>query len=130
MPLVNVHVLRGRPESELRTLLDAIQDAQVAAFEVPTTDRYQLLIQHDPHEVVVLDTGLGFDRSRNVVVIHVVSRQRTRDAKAEFYTLAVKNLHERLGIDPGDVIITIAENGDEDWSFGGGHAQFLTGELT
>jgi hypothetical protein len=31
--------------------------------------------------------------------------------------------------DPADLIVSITENDDEDWSFGHGRAQFLTGEL-
>lgn len=30
---------------------------------------------------------------------------------------------------PGDLIVTMMENSKEDWSFGAGRAQFLTGEL-
>jgi hypothetical protein len=30
---------------------------------------------------------------------------------------------------PADLIVSITENSDEDWSFGHGRAQFLTGEL-
>lgn len=32
-------------------------------------------------------------------------------------------------VGPGDLIITVTENTPEDWSFGAGRAQFLTGEL-
>jgi Tautomerase enzyme len=31
--------------------------------------------------------------------------------------------------DAADLIVSITDNGDEDWSFGHGRAQFLTGEL-
>jgi hypothetical protein len=30
---------------------------------------------------------------------------------------------------PGDLIVSMVENEKEDWSFGAGRAQFLTGEL-
>jgi phenylpyruvate tautomerase PptA (4-oxalocrotonate tautomerase family) len=129
VPLVNVHVIRGRSEEQLRTLLDAIHDAQVEAFGVPDRDRYQLLTQHEPDEIVALDTGLGYERTPQLVVIHIVSRRRTPEAKVELYELLARNLDERLGISGNDLIVTITENDDIDWSFGAGRAQFVTGEL-
>jgi 4-oxalocrotonate tautomerase len=34
------------------------------------------------------------------------------------------------GRGPAELIVSITENNDEDWSFGYGRAQFLTGELS
>lgn len=130
MPLVNISVIRGRTDEQLRALLDTIHEAQVAAFDVPETDRYQLLTQHEPGELVALDTGLGHPRSQSLVVLHFVSRRRTREQKTALYGLLARRLHERLGISGDDLIVTITENDDADWSFGAGRAQFLTGELT
>jgi len=33
------------------------------------------------------------------------------------------------GLSPSDVVVSIVTTTDEDWSFGNGRAQFLTGEL-
>jgi hypothetical protein len=33
------------------------------------------------------------------------------------------------GISPTDVVVNVVTNGDEDWSFRGGRAQFLAGDL-
>jgi hypothetical protein len=44
--------------------------------------------------------------------------------------LLAANLAERCGLDSADLIVSVTENGDDDWSFGYGRAQFLTGELT
>lgn len=129
MPLVHIHVVRGRDEAELRVLLDAIHAAQVDAFSVPETDRYQLLTQHDPHEMIALDTGLGFERTEQLVVLHVVSRARTRAQKERLFALLAQYLEERAGVPSAQLIVSITENGDADWSFGGGRAQFLTREL-
>jgi 4-oxalocrotonate tautomerase len=84
---------------------------------------------HPAHEIVAWDTGLGIDRSPRLVVVHVVSRRRSRVMKEKFYELLASNLAERCGLDPADLIVSITENDDEDWSFGHGRAQFLTGEL-
>ena len=130
MPLLYVDLIEGRTPAEIRTLLDAIHDAVVEAFGVPPRDRYQVVRTHPSHEVVAWDTGLGIERSAALVVVHVVSRRRSLEMKQKFYELAAANLATRSGLDPADLIVSITENDDEDWSFGHGRAQFLTGELS
>jgi Tautomerase enzyme len=130
MPLLYVDVVEGRTPAEIQTLLDAIHDAVVEAFQVPQRDRYQVVRSHPAHEMVALDTGLGIPRSSALVVLHVVSRRRPREFKERFYKLLAANLAERCGLGGADLIVSVTENADEDWSFGHGRAQFLTGELT
>lgn len=129
MPLLYIDLIEGRTPSDVRTLLDAIHDTVVEAFAVPPRDRYQVVHTHPAHEIITWDTGLGIDRSPRQVVLHVVSRRRTRAMKENFYELLASSLAERCGLDPADLIVSITENDDEDWSFGYGRAQFLTGEL-
>ena len=130
MPLLYVDIIEGRTPAEIQELLDTIHQAVVEAFQVPQRDRYQVVNTHPAHEIVALDTGLGITRSAQQVVLHVVSRRRPREFKERFYKLLAGNLAERCGLDPADLIVSITENDDEDWSFGHGRAQFLTGELT
>ena len=131
MPMVMVDTIRGEyDETQLRTLLDAVQDAVVEAFDVPESDRYQILTQHEPFELVALDTGLGIERSDRLVMIRLSSKARTQEAKVALYEALARNLADRLDISGNDLVVTINENGDADWSFGHGTAQFLTGDLT
>jgi phenylpyruvate tautomerase PptA (4-oxalocrotonate tautomerase family) len=129
MPLLYIDLIEGRTPSDVQALLDALQEAVVDAFEVPPRDRYQVVHTHPAHEIVAWDTGLGITRSSQQVIVHVVSRRRTRAMKEKFYDLLASNLSDRCGLDPADLIVSITENDDEDWSFGYGRAQFLTGEL-
>jgi phenylpyruvate tautomerase PptA (4-oxalocrotonate tautomerase family) len=129
MPLLYIDLIEGRTPSEVRTLLDVIHESVLEAFGVPERDRYQVVRTHPAHEIVTLDTGLGIDRSSRQVVVHVVSRRRPREHKAKFYELLATHLADRCGLNPADLIVSITENDDEDWSFGYGRAQFLTGEL-
>ena len=129
MPLLYIDLIEGRTTTQLQDLLDAVHDAVVDAFGVPPRDRYQVVRTHPAHEIVALDTGLGITRSPELVVVHVVSRRRTRAMKEQFFKLLAANLADRCGLDPADLIVSVTENGDDDWSFGHGRAQFLTGEL-
>jgi hypothetical protein len=50
--------------------------------------------------------------------------------KENFCRLLVARLAVRCRIAPDDVIVNFVTNANEDWSFGAGRAQFLTGELS
>ncbi|ULT56378.1 tautomerase family protein [Neobacillus drentensis] len=129
MPLVRFDLLEGRDKDAIKQLLDAAHRAVVKAFGVPERDRYQIVTQHPAHELIIEDTGLGFERSRNLVVVSITSTQRSDKQKKDFYKLLKKELVESCDIEPKDIMVSIVTNGAADWSFGFGEAQFLTGEL-
>ncbi|MCL9668528.1 tautomerase family protein [Rosenbergiella epipactidis] len=129
MPLLKFDLIQGRSKDEIRSLLDAAHDAMVEAFQVPESDRYQVVTQHQPEELIIEDTGLGYSRSEQVVLLTVVSRARPQEQKIKFYSLLAENFEKRCKLSSKDLIVSITENTDCDWSFGGGRAQFITGEL-
>ena len=129
MPLLRFDLFEGRSASELTALLDATHDVVVAVFGVPPRDRYQIVHQHPISHLVVQDTGLGLTRSNDVVVLQVVTRPRSKQQKLGFYRALRVQLDERCGLDPQDLVVALVENTDEDWSFGLGEAQFVTGAL-
>lgn len=129
MPLMRIDMMKGRTEGQVRQVLDISYAVAHDTLGIPDGDRYQLVTQHEPYEMVVLDTGLGFQRSSNVLVFSLTSRPRTVEQRQAFYRRLVERLHDQMGIDPGDVVVNFTINDDADWSFGFGRAQFLTGEL-
>jgi hypothetical protein len=129
MPLLRIDVIQGRSEAELKELLDAIHGATLAAFKVPERDRYQIVHQHPAAEMRIEDTGLGIPRSECIVMVQVTTRPRSRFEKQNFYELLCKELLHRCAVKASDVVVSITQNVDEDWSFGYGRAQFITGEL-
>ena len=129
MPLLRFDLIEGRTDGELKLLLDAAHRAMLAAFKVPEGDRYQLVHEHKASRMIVEDTGLGIARTRDVVFLQVTTRPRPREQKEAFYRLLVEELQKSCGIAASDVVISMVSNTDDDWSFGHGRAQFLTGEL-
>ena len=129
MPLLSFDLIAGRSENQIKRILDVTHDVMVKAFNVPERDRYQIVREHAPTRMVVEDTGLGIARTPNMVVLQVTTRPRRRTVKQAFYRSLVEKLDAACGIAPSDVVVTFVTNTDEDWSFGFGRAQFLTGEL-
>jgi hypothetical protein len=129
MPLLRFDLIEGRSDDELKRLLDAAHRAMLAAFKVPERDRYQIVTEHKRGHMIVEDTGLGISRTDKVVFLQVTSRPRGRAAKETFYRLLAEELEKCCGLSASDLVVSIIENSDEDWSFGLGRAQFLTREL-
>ncbi|PPG27960.1 tautomerase family protein [Pseudoclavibacter sp. RFBG4] len=129
MPLVRIDVNAGRSPEQISSIADAIHDAIVAEYGIPARDRFQIITEHQSGQIIAQDAGLGFERSSGVVMIQIFTqRGRTPEAKQSLYARIATALGER-GVEGNDVFIGYVENGPEDWTFGFGRAQYLTGEL-
>src|SRR3954447_25057075 len=64
VPLVRIDVVEGRRTPEqLRRLADTVQDVMLEVFAAPPRDRYQVLAEHRPGQLICEDTGLGLERT-------------------------------------------------------------------
>lgn len=129
MPLIRIDLTEGRSEKEIKNIMDTVQDCSVEAFEVPVRDRYQIVTEHKPGRMILLDTGLGFERSEKAIVIQVFTSPRATINKNKFYKLLSQNLQANCNLEPKDLLVSIMTNTDVDWSFGFGETQYLSGEL-
>jgi Tautomerase enzyme len=129
MPLLRFDILEGRTDDEIDQLLDAAHSAMVEAFGVPDSDRFQVVHEHKPNRVRIGDIGLGIKRSDKVVLLQITAMPRSGKQKETFYRLLAERLHAACGIAPEDVIVSYLGNGNDDWSFGMGEAQFVSGTL-
>ncbi|OEL09350.1 tautomerase family protein [Staphylococcus equorum] len=129
MPLIKLDMIKGREKEEIKSILDITYNVMLDAFQAPKGDKYLIVNQHEDFEMEILDTGLGIERTDDVIVFTIVSRPRTKEQKTTFYKNLVNTLHEKVGIRKEDIMISLVENTDENWSFFNGEAQFLTGDL-
>jgi hypothetical protein len=63
------------------------------------------------------------------VVIQVTQQGRSREQKEAMYAALAQRLGDAGLVEPDNLIVSVTENTRDDWSFGRGRAQFLTGEL-
>ncbi|MCD1144783.1 tautomerase family protein [Kocuria sp. LUK] len=130
MPLVRIDVIEHRRTPEqLRELADAVQDVMLETFAAPARDRYQIITEHRPGLIIAEDTGLGYTRTEDVVVVQILQQGRDEAQKQAVYRALAERLRERTGLDPQDLIVAVSANTRADWSFGEGQAQFLEGRL-
>ncbi len=120
MPLVNISILKGKSPEYIKAVADGINSAVIETMAFPDDDRYQIIHELEPH-------CLQFqERTEDRVIMHLTMRAgRSNKAKQAFYAKVVENLAADPGIDPANVLITIVENHDIDWSFHNGVAQFV-----
>ena len=130
MPLVRIDVVEGRrTREELRLLADTVQGVMLAVFAAPPRDRYQVITEHRPGQLICEDTGLGLERTDDLVVLQVFQQGRSEEQKRALYAELAARLDKATGLAPGDLIVSVVGNTREDWSFGLGRAQFLEGDL-
>lgn len=120
MPLVNISILKGKSPEYIKAVADGINAAVIKTMGFPDDDRYQDIHQLDP-ECLQLQT-----RDGDLVIMHLVMRAgRSNKSKQAFYKKVTENLTDNPGIPAANVLITITENHDIDWSFRDGVAQFI-----
>lgn len=121
MPFVTINILKGKSPAYIKAVADGVNAAVIETMGFPDDDRYQVIHECEPHCLEY--QGREGDR----VMMHLIMRRgRSDEAKKAFYAKAVENLARDPGIDPANVLITIAENTDIDWSFRDGVAQFCS----
>ena len=116
MPVVHIHVARGRPAGDRKAILDGVHAALVEAFRIPEHDRNQILHEHDPEH---FESGKG---PAFTLVELTVFPGRSDDAKRALYAALVRNLKASPGIAPEEVLVVIQEPPLVNWGIRGGKA--------
>jgi phenylpyruvate tautomerase PptA (4-oxalocrotonate tautomerase family) len=120
MPVVDITLLRGRTPERLTLIADSVHDALVQHFGVPAEDRFQVIHQCEPHELIFDRTFMGGPRSDGFVMIRVIAgKERTVEVKRAFFAAVVGNLG-RADVAPEDVFIMLDSVDITDFSVAGG----------
>ena len=128
MPLARISLVKGQPAALRRQIGDAVHRALVETIDVPAKDRFQILTEHEPGDLVYDSEYLGIARSDNIVIIQItISSGRSLEKKRRLYRRIAHNLGA-LGIRREDVWINLVEVAKENWSFGNGVASYAPAE--
>ncbi|KAF7845888.1 hypothetical protein BT93_L0190 [Corymbia citriodora subsp. variegata] len=130
MPCVKIDMIKGvRSPDEIKHLAEVVQEVFLDKFAAPNRDRYQVITQHEPYELIFEDTGLNIPRTEKLVFIQIFQQGRSADQKRALYASLAERLEKDCGVPGSDLVISCNRNEKEDWSFGYGRAQFLEGDL-
>jgi 4-oxalocrotonate tautomerase len=124
MPFVRIDLVRGKSAQYRKTLGDIVYKAMI---NVPENDKFQVIAEHAPEELNFADSYMGNRYSSDLLFIQItLNSGRSLDLKKAFYERIADDLHAQLKIRREDVVINLVEVAKENWSFGGGIAQYAT----
>ena len=129
MPLVRISLVKGKPEAYRRKVGDAVHRALVETISVPALDRFQLITEHEPGDIVYDSNYLGIARSSDIVIIQItLSAGRTLEQKRALFRRIADNLHAVVCLRREDSWVNLVETAKENWSFGNGLASYAPAE--
>jgi phenylpyruvate tautomerase PptA (4-oxalocrotonate tautomerase family) len=128
MPFVQIYVDRGLDADSRTAISLSIHESLIANFQIPVDDYFQVVHEIGPTDLRYPSSYLGIPHSGKIVYIHITAKGgRTVEMKQALYRSIAGKIASRTGISADDVVIVLVENGVEDWSFGRGDAQMVTG---
>ena len=127
MPFVRTELQRGKSAEYRKALGDIVYQAMRDVINAPENDKFQVITEHAPDELNISAGYLGQRYSDDIILIQItLSIGRSVELKKAFYKRIVDDMHAQLQVRADDVVINLVEVAKENWSFGGGIAQYVT----
>jgi hypothetical protein len=117
VPLINIDLSRELFEASHAEIGNAIHEAQIEALGIPADDRFQVFQPHDSDELK-FDPGYNSVDRRDLLLIRITAVHMYPVATKKKFFAAVVDKLAPIGIRPEDVLISLTENGFEDWYAG------------
>ncbi|HEY3794204.1 MAG TPA: tautomerase family protein [Bradyrhizobium sp.] len=125
MPFARIDLIRGKSAAFRKTLGEILYKAMTDVINVPAGDKFQVITEHAAEELNVAESYLGNHYTPDVILIQVtLNAGRTVEMKKAFFKRIADDLHAQLKVRREDVVINLVEVAKENWSFGGGVAQY------
>ncbi len=126
MPLVRISVGEAVKREKRKLLADAVYDAMRGTIGIPEGDKFVVLTSHAEDELIADPGFMGMQRTDEFVVVQITLRRgRSTEKKQALYREIAGLFEQRAAISPDNVMIVLAENDLDDWSFGRGEAQYV-----
>src|SRR6201987_6520434 len=104
MPLVYISLRKGKSNDYIRAIADGVHRALHQAFHPQPDDRFQLIHQFEPEDLIYDANYLGIQRSNDIVFVHIVAGKRRETATNKtVYQSVVDLLAQKPRVAPGDV---------------------------
>jgi len=125
MPLVRIDLVAGKSVEFRKTLGEIVYRAMRETINVPANDKFQIITEHAEGEINVADNYLGNAYSKDIMLIQItLNAGRTVEMKKALFKKIADDIHAQLNLRRADVVINLVEVAKENWSFGGGIAQY------
>jgi phenylpyruvate tautomerase PptA (4-oxalocrotonate tautomerase family) len=121
MPFARIDLLKGKTPEYRATVADIVYQGIVDVLKAPDGDRFIVINEQAPENLIYDKTFLGFDRSPDFMLIQVTSTVGNNiDSKLAFFRYIADELKSKLSVRPDDIMINMVFVDRSDWSFGNG----------
>ena len=121
MPFARIDLLKGKTAEYRAAVADVVYKGIVDVLKAPDGDRFIVIGEHSPDDLIYDPHFLGWDRSPDFILIQVTSTVgNTKEQKLAFFRHMADELKRRLSVRREDVFISLVFVDREDWSFGNG----------
>ena len=119
MPYIQIELDKKLYDEKRDAISDAIHSAQVELTElgIPEGDKFQIFRPREPGESVFDPSYNSVDRQNLLLIQITLVRRHPVSQKHDLNANIVKKLGE-IGIRAEDILISMTENGFEDWKLG------------
>ena len=117
MPLIQIDLDRDVYDALHEKLSTAVHEAQIDALGIPADDLFQVFTPHGAGELKFDPTYNGVDR-QSLVLIRITMVHMYSVATKQKLWRAIVERFVALGIRSEDILISVVENGFEDWYAG------------
>lgn len=125
MPFAQISLRSGKTEAYRQAIFDGVYRALRETFNVPEDDQFMVMTEHEAANFRYGATYLDIARSDDLVYIQITANNtRTLEQKKALFRRIAQLLGENPGLRPEDVFVNLVEVLKENWSLGGGLAQY------
>jgi phenylpyruvate tautomerase PptA (4-oxalocrotonate tautomerase family) len=121
MPFARIDLLKGKPAEYRAKVADIVYKGIVDVLKAPDGDKFIVINEQSPENLIYDKNFLGWDRSSDFMLIQVTSTVGNNiDSKLAFFRFISDELKRELDVRPDDVMINMVFVDRSDWSFGNG----------
>jgi phenylpyruvate tautomerase PptA (4-oxalocrotonate tautomerase family) len=121
MPFVTISLTRGKSREYLDEVSSAVHEALVQELGMNPEDRFQLINQYEPGEMIFNRNFRGGPRSDDFIIFTVTEGLDSGDeAKRRFYKTLVALLEKSPGVRGEDVFVMVNRTAPGNFSFASG----------
>jgi len=130
MPLITISLSKSWSTEDQKMIADGIHEA-IVGVGFPQTDRFQKIHRLSKDQFLYDDRHPNLTESRTekfVLIEIIISLGRGVEFKKDLLTRIIRNLKNKPGISPHDVMVLFVETARENWAFASGVQYYVETE--
>jgi len=127
VPFVRISLKEGSTTEFKKGVSTGVHQALVDIFKIPAEDLFQVIEEVKQENLIFPPEYMGIPHTNKIIYISIIAKEgRSAQMKQELYKKISENIETATKHNSDDIIITMVENKEENWSFGRGEAQLIS----